>query len=161
MHLSRKNLEAIQSTGTEIPEKEIFNLPEKILQFGTGVLLRALPDYFVDKANRKGIFNGRILVVKSTATGDAGIFQHQDGMYTLSIRGIEDGVSIDQQIICSAISRVLSAADHWADIIECCCQPAIADCYFKYDGSRGAIGERIHIPGTTRFLPGQIAGIFI
>ncbi len=125
MHLSRKNLEAIQLTGTEIPEKEIFDLPEKILQFGTGVLLRALPDYFVDKANRKGIFNGRILVVKSTATGDAGIFQHQDGMYTLSIRGIEDGVSIDQQIICSAISRVLSAADHWADIIGAAANPQL------------------------------------
>jgi tagaturonate reductase len=39
------------------------------LQFGTGVLLRGLPDYFIDKANRQDIFNGRILVVKSTALG--------------------------------------------------------------------------------------------
>ncbi len=52
MNLSLKNLEAIQAAGAEIPEKEIFDLPEKILQFGTGVLLRALPDYFVDRANR-------------------------------------------------------------------------------------------------------------
>jgi len=125
MNLSFKNLEVIQSAGTEIPGKGIFDLPEKILQFGTGVLLRALPDYFVDRANRQGIFNGRILLVKSTAAGDADIFQHQDGMYTLSIRGIEAGVSIDQQIICSAISRVLSATDHWADIMLAASNPQL------------------------------------
>ena len=31
-------------------------LPEKVLQFGTGVLLRGLPDYFIDKANKLGVF---------------------------------------------------------------------------------------------------------
>mgnify|MGYP006184064525 CR=1 FL=1 len=30
----------------------LFALPEKVLQFGTGVLLRGLPDYFIDKANK-------------------------------------------------------------------------------------------------------------
>jgi tagaturonate reductase len=40
----------------EIPDEKIFELPEKVLQFGTGVLLRALPDYFIDKANKQGLF---------------------------------------------------------------------------------------------------------
>ena len=57
-----------------MPNEEIFELPEKVLQFGTGVLLRGLPDYFIDKANRNGIFNGRIVVVKSTSNGDAAAF---------------------------------------------------------------------------------------
>ena len=42
------------------------NLPDKVLQFGTGVLLRGLPDYFIDKANREGHFNGRVVVVKKS-----------------------------------------------------------------------------------------------
>ena len=42
------------------------SLPEKVLQFGTGVLLRGLPDFFIDRANKKGIFNGSVVVVKST-----------------------------------------------------------------------------------------------
>ena len=75
MKLSKYNLTMIGKTGVEIPDEHIFNLPEKILQFGTGVLLRALPDYFVDKANRQGIFNGRILVVKSTSSGDTECLQ--------------------------------------------------------------------------------------
>src|SRR5471030_2714380 len=119
MNLSIQNLAQIQLPGTGVPTAAIFNLPEKILQFGTGVLLRALPDYFVDKANRLGIFNGRILIVKSTQTGDTDAFNQQDGLYTLSIRGMEKGRPVDEYIICSAISRVLSAAHEWDEILDC------------------------------------------
>src|ERR1700684_4476223 len=108
MELSKKNLAFIQNKNSYKPEAEIFSLPEKILQFGTGVLLRALPDYFVDKANKQGIFNGRILVVKSTSTGEKDAFDRQNGMYTLAVRGLENRVVLDQPVICSAISRVLS-----------------------------------------------------
>jgi tagaturonate reductase len=118
MILSKKNLAQIEMAGSEIPGEDIFKLPEKILQFGTGVLLRALPDYFVDKANRQGIFNGRILVVKSTGTGTTDPFNKQDGLYTLSIRGMEGGVPVDQRMICSAISRVLSAGTQWTDVLQ-------------------------------------------
>jgi len=117
MHLSKKHLASIPSGVIEIPDEKIFKLPEKILQFGTGVLLRALPDYFVDKANRNGIFNGRILVIKSTKAGDSESFDRQDGLYTICERGIESGIGIDRAIICSAISRVLSASHQWAEVL--------------------------------------------
>ena len=75
----------------EIPSEDLFELPEKVLQFGTGVLLRGLPDYFIDKANRQGIFNGRIVVVKSTSKGDTSAFEKQDGLYTVCVRGLQNG----------------------------------------------------------------------
>lgn len=118
MNLSKHNLAEIKSAGTEIPGENIFYLPEKILQFGTGVLLRALPDYFVDKANRQGIFNGRILVVKSTNSGDTEAFNEQSGLYTLSVRGMEKGEPVDQHIICSAISRVIFANRQWPELLH-------------------------------------------
>ena len=117
MELSKKNLAFIHNTDSFKPGVDIFSLPEKILQFGTGVLLRALPDYFVDKANRQGIFNGRILVVKSTGTGEKVSFDRQDGIYTVVVRGLENGVILDQPVICTAISRVLSATQEWDDIL--------------------------------------------
>ncbi|PYP07756.1 MAG: hypothetical protein DMD59_14245 [Gemmatimonadetes bacterium] len=40
-----------------------------MLQFGTGVLLRALCAASVDAANRAGVFNGRIVVVNVTESG--------------------------------------------------------------------------------------------
>ena len=118
MELSKKNLPHIQNLNSSKPIDEIFKLPEKILQFGTGVLLRALPDYFIDKANKEGIFNGRVVVVKSTGTGEKDAFDRQDGMYTLAVRGLENGEILDEAIICSAISRVLSATDQWDDILQ-------------------------------------------
>ena len=54
-----------------VPDEEILELPERVLQFRTGMLLRGLPDYFIDKANRMGIFNGGIVMVKTTSRGDA------------------------------------------------------------------------------------------
>jgi tagaturonate reductase len=123
MNLSKNNLELIRLAGSEIPDKKIFELPEKILQFGTGVLLRALPDYFVDKANREGVFNGRILVVKSTQTGDIESFNQQDGLYTLQIRGMENGVSEDKSVICSSISRVISASHQWNEVLVSAANP--------------------------------------
>jgi altronate hydrolase len=102
---------------------EIFELPEKILQFGTGVLLRGLCDYLVDKANRKGIFNGRIVVVKSTDGGDASAFDVQDNLYTLSIRGIEKGKRVEENVVCSAISRVIAAKNQWKMVLDCAKNP--------------------------------------
>lgn len=119
MILSRKNLKEIKAGGIVLPQDAIFELPEKVLQFGTGVLLRALPDYFIDKANRTGIFNGRIVVVKSTAAGSSSAFDDQDSLYTLLIKGIEDGKKVEENIIASPISRVLSASTQWEEILMC------------------------------------------
>src|ERR1700733_14604323 len=97
MILSKQHLPAIRKVAAlDIPAVKLFALPEKVLQFGTGVLLRGLPDYFIDKANRRGIFNGRIVVIKSTDAGDAAVFDRQDGLYTLCIRGLENGKKAEE-----------------------------------------------------------------
>ncbi len=123
MILSKSNLKAIYYSEVIVPDEAIFNLPEKVLQFGTGVLLRGLPDYFIDKANRQGVFNGRIVVVKSTSTGSSSEFDDQDGLYTLCVKGIENGQKVEENIVCSAISRVLAATENWKEILECARNP--------------------------------------
>jgi len=120
MQLSRKNIGNIQAQpGLTLPAANAFELPEKVLQFGTGVLLRGLPDYFIDKANRNGIFNGRVVVIKSTDSGGTDAFAKQDGLYTLCIKGLEDGKQVDETIINSSISRVLSAKNEWDQVLAC------------------------------------------
>ncbi|MFC5282050.1 tagaturonate reductase [Pedobacter alpinus] len=118
MILNIKNLSSINADNVEIPQSSLFNLPEKVLQFGTGVLLRGLPDFFIDKANRQGVFNGRVVVVKSTDYGTTKDFDDQDGLYTLSINGIENGNAVAKNIISSAISRVLTASTQWQQILD-------------------------------------------
>ncbi|QJW91601.1 tagaturonate reductase [Spirosoma taeanense] len=105
-----------------LPDSRL-HLPETVLQFGTGALLRGLPDYLIDKANRQGLFNGRIVAVKSTNGGDLSAFREQDNLYTLCVRGVEQGQISEENSICSAISRVLSASSQWAEILEVAASP--------------------------------------
>lgn len=113
----------LHQANVTLPSEDVFDLPEKVLQFGTGALLRGLPDYFIDKANRAGIFNGRIVVVKSTDSGDASAFEKQDGLYTICVRGIENGQKMEEYIVNASISRVISAKSEWAKVLECARNP--------------------------------------
>jgi len=79
--LNRGTLGSVSAKDGEKGFSTLMELPEKVLQFGTGVLLRGLPDVYIDHANKKGIFNGRVLVVKSTDTPGSDDFQQQDGLY--------------------------------------------------------------------------------
>lgn len=118
MKLDRNNLQNIHQERVKLPNAEIFNLPVKVLQFGTGVLLRGLPDYYIDKANRQGKYNGRIVVVKSTDQGSTEEFDNQDSLYTICVRGIQNGESVSENIINSSISKVLVAGKQWQDVLD-------------------------------------------
>jgi len=123
MKLSKNALgQIVAKQGLEIPKEKLFELPEKVLQFGTGVLLRGLPDYFIDKANKQGVFNGRVVVVKSTDS-DSSAFDRQDGLYTVCVRGVENGLTVEENIINASISRVLGAKTEWQRILECAHNP--------------------------------------
>ena len=123
MNLSKSIIQEINPKNVEIPQKEIFDYPEKVLQFGTGVLLRGLCDYFIDKANKSGIFKGRVVVVKSTGSSGVDDFSRQDNLYTVCVRGIEGGIKKEENIINASISRVITAKDHWEDILSCAANP--------------------------------------
>ena len=124
MILNKENLAAIPVKADLVkPNPELLELPEKVLQFGTGVLLRGLPDYFIHKANQQGVFNGRVVVVKSTDKGGTAEFDDQNNLYTLCIRGIENNQKIEENIICSAISRVLTAGKDWEAILKFAASP--------------------------------------
>jgi len=124
--LFREHLRRLRNNpDVTVPDDSIFQLPEKIIQFGTGAFLRGLADYYVDKANRQGIFNGRIVVIKSTDQGDLKAFERQDNLYTLTMKGVQNGKLVEETVISSSISRVLSAKTQWSLVLDCARNPAI------------------------------------
>ncbi|MES2333000.1 MAG: tagaturonate reductase [Bacteroidota bacterium] len=125
MQLSRKILTQLDAGTVAVPAETLFTLPERVLQFGTGVLLRGLPDHFIDKANKQNIFNGRIVIVKSTATGGTDSFAKQDGLYTLLERGVVNGEQTEKTSINASVSRVLSANDEWDEILKLAADPVM------------------------------------
>lgn len=112
-----------ENKNIQVPGEHVLELSEKVLQFGTGVLLRGLPDYLIDHANRQGLFNGRLVMVKSTDSGGTSGFEHQNNLYTVCIRGLENGEIVEENVICSAISRVLSAKSQWQEVLDCAKNP--------------------------------------
>ncbi|MBK9336286.1 MAG: tagaturonate reductase [Lewinellaceae bacterium] len=143
------------------PESMLLSLPEKVVQFGTGALLRGLPDYLIDKANRQGIFNGRVVVVKSTDAGDATVFEKQDNLYTLCIRGIENGFPVSENILVTAISRVLSANQQWNDVLACAANPLL-EIVLSNTTEVGIqfVREDVHLAPPTSF-PGKLLAFLL
>ena len=64
-------------------------------------------------------------MVKSTTNGDTNSFNAQDCLYTISVRGIQSNVLVDYAIMNSSISRVVSAAENWNEILECAANPSL------------------------------------
>lgn len=119
--LTRSLIETTGNPGIKALAKDIrFDLPEKVLQFGTGGFLRGFADYLIDKANKKQLFNGRILVVKSTP-GSAGAFGRQDNLYTVNIKDKD----VNEFILNAAISRVVSASDQWDQVVQTAGSPEL------------------------------------
>jgi tagaturonate reductase len=106
------------ATNVSTPTEIMLSLPEKVLQFGTGVLLRGLPDYYINKANQLAVFNGRVVVVKSTGNGASDEFTTQEGLFTHCIKGYQNNQLIEETIINSSIARVLAAKTQWNEILQ-------------------------------------------
>ena len=100
-------------------------LPERVLQFDTGMLLRALVADAVDGANQAGQFNGRIVVVQSTGGGVAGRINQQDGLFTLVERGIEHGEPVQRSRLIGSFSRALHASTEWNAVREVVARPEL------------------------------------
>ena len=96
-----------------------------MLQFGTGVLLRALCAASVDAANRAGAFNGRIVVVQSTPQGRARAMNAQDGLFTLLERGLSNGEPVERTRLIGSISRALLADAEWDAVREVAVRPEL------------------------------------
>lgn len=82
--------------------------PERVLQFGEGNFLRAFVNYWFDLANERGAFNGKCVLVQPIADGLADIINEQDGLYTLYLRGTENGQTVSKKRVISSVSRCLN-----------------------------------------------------
>lgn len=83
------------------------NAPEKVLQFGEGNFLRAFVDYWFDMANEKVNWNGKCVLVQPIEHGLTDIINDQEGLYTLYLRGAENGKKVDRKRVISSVSRCL------------------------------------------------------
>lgn len=84
------------------------NAPEKVIQFGEGNFLRAFVDYWFDMSNEKAGWNGKCVLVQPIELGLAKEINKQQGLYTLYLRGREQGKEVNDKRVISSVSRCLN-----------------------------------------------------
>lgn len=99
-------------------EKKYGNYPEKVLQFGEGNFLRAFVDWMIDKANRDGIYQGSIVLCQPIAQGLKDMINAQDGVYTLAMRGAENGQPVENIEVITSVSRCINPYENYEDLME-------------------------------------------
>jgi tagaturonate reductase len=96
------------------------NLPEKAIQFGGGNFLRGFVDWLIHELNKQQLFNGKVAIVQSHVAGSEVIdmLKEQDYLYTVVLRGRQNGKIIDKKEIVSSISRTIHAIDEWSVLMK-------------------------------------------
>ena len=124
--------------------------PEKIVQFGEGNFLRAFADNFIDLMNEKAGFNAKVVLVQPRGGHPeaADRFSEQDGLYTLILRGRENGQPVEHTRVISAASRCLDPKRAWAwtFMTDLAMDPALSGTICLYD-----LDDMIR--NTSRYLP--------
>lgn len=97
--------------------------PERVLQFGEGNFLRAFVDYFIDMLNEKTGFNSKVVLCQPIAPGLADMINEQEGLYTLYLRGFQDGQKVNSKRIISCVSRCLNPYKEFEELLKCAENP--------------------------------------
>lgn len=96
----------------------VTKMPIKVMQFGEGNFLRAFVDYMIDIANEKGVFDGSIAIVKPISFGSLDMFKEQDNLYTVVLRGKENGKVVNDSRIITSVSKTLDCQDDYEDYMS-------------------------------------------
>ena len=97
--------------------------PERVLQFGEGNFLRAFVDYFFDVLNEKEGFNGKIAMVQPIERGLTDMINEQEGLYTLYLRGSENGEAVMKKRVITSVSRAINPYTDFDVFMDCAKNP--------------------------------------
>ncbi|MTI60405.1 MAG: tagaturonate reductase [Firmicutes bacterium] len=128
-NLPKLNKEYLKNNllGTELADysADILEYPERVIQFGEGNFLRAFVDWMFHQMNKEGVFKGRAVIVQPIPQGRVSNLNKQDGLYTLFLRGKQDGKVVDQREVMTAVSRGLEAYTQWDEVLKLAENPEI------------------------------------
>jgi tagaturonate reductase len=97
--------------------------PERVLQFGEGNFLRAFVDWMIDGMNRRGLFNGSVVVVQPIARGMIAELNEQQGLFTVLLRGIQGGELVEKRELVQSVSRGIDPYSDFEAFLSCAANP--------------------------------------
>lgn len=101
------------------------DLPEKVLQFGEGNFLRGFVDWMIHELNRQELFEGKVVIVQPLSSGMVDMINKQDGLYTLFLRGIQNGEIVRNKSLISSVSRGINPYTEFDEYLKCAENPEL------------------------------------
>ncbi|MBR5421605.1 MAG: tagaturonate reductase [Lachnospiraceae bacterium] len=114
--MAKLNYDVLESSGYD--GYILKDAPVKMLQFGEGNFLRAFVDYFFDMSNEKAGWNGKVALLQPIAQGLSELINEQEGLYTLYLRGSENGQKVDRKRVISVVDRCYNPVSDWEAVKE-------------------------------------------
>jgi tagaturonate reductase len=114
--LSRNYLRAQKQLAPSVSRGPADVYPERVVQFGEGNFLRAFADWMIDEVNARQLFRGNVLVAQPIRQGMAATLNEQDGVYTLLMRGVQNGKVVEARRIITATRRAVNPYEQWAEL---------------------------------------------
>lgn len=92
--------------------------PINILQIGDGNFLRGFTDWMIDVANEQGVFSGRVAIAQPLSQGIAQKLNDQQGLFTVLLRGIENGQTVENHRVVSCVQEGINPHANWSRMLE-------------------------------------------
>ncbi|MBB6637288.1 tagaturonate reductase [Cohnella thailandensis] len=101
--------------------------PVTVLQIGEGNFLRGFFDWMIQTCREQGLFRGGIAVTQPRPSGKPKIeaLAAQDGLYTLVIRGLENGEAVERKELISVFSEAFDPYSDWTKLMELMTSPEL------------------------------------
>ena len=99
--------------------------PVRILQIGDGNFLRAFVDWMVDVTNGAGLFNGEVIMAQPLERGIADLMKAQDNLFTVLLRGVQNGEQVQSKRIVSCVKDTLNPYSQWGAMLATMQDPSL------------------------------------
>ena len=94
------------------------NKPAKVLQFGGGNFLRAFTDWMIDELNQQTNFNGGVIIVKPTESGDYTPLRKQDGLFHILTKGVKNGKLVTETQLIECVQAIIHPYVAWETYLK-------------------------------------------
>lgn len=129
---------------------------ERVLQFGEGNFLRGFVDWMFDRLNKEYHGDYGVVVIQPRQGHGVDRLNKQDGLYTLYLRGLLNGVKAEETRVVDCITRGINPYQNEAEFFKCAKNPDLrfivsntTEAGIEYKPSMEAVSE------TT--FPGRLA----
>ena len=96
---------------------------ERVLQFGEGNFLRGFVDWMIDRLNKENGGDYGVVLVQPLANGLIDMINEQDGLYSLYLRGLQNGEKVEETRVVDCVTRGINPFADTDAFFECAKNP--------------------------------------